>query len=377
MATDQDFDSIRPYRDNEMPEVFQQLMKEESFIELLKYLFPKVPTNDFINKLLSLKTIDQFQIEVISPYIKEVLKNTTQGITCEGFDKLDTNKSYLFISNHRDIVLDSAFLNYLLIENGHNTTEIAIGDNLLIYPWITKLVKLNKSFLVKRNLPARQMLQSSKLMSEYIRYNLTERNSSIWIAQREGRSKDGDDRTQTSLLKMLNLSGKGVFSDNFKELHIVPLSISYEYDPCDYLKAHEFLLKKENAEYKKSPADDLKHMGAGIKGRKGRVHFTAGTPIDTELLALDSLDKNERLNKLAEIIDEQIHNTYKLWPGNFIASDMINNSKHFANKYTKQELDTFNTYINEHLSRLDTHTDFIKNTLLEMYANPVKNFYME
>ncbi len=377
MATDQDFDSIRPYRDNEMPEVFQQLMKEESFIELLKYLFPKVPTNDFINKLLSLKTIDQFQIEVISPYIKEVLKNTTQGITCEGFDKLDTNKSYLFISNHRDIVLDSAFLNYLLIENGHNTTEIAIGDNLLIYPWITKLVKLNKSFLVKRNLPARQMLQSSKLMSEYIRYNLTERNSSIWIAQREGRSKDGDDRTQTSLLKMLNLSGKGVFSDNFKELHIVPLSISYEYDPCDYLKAHEFLLKKENAEYKKSPADDLKHMGAGIKGRKGRVHFTAGTPINTELLALDSLDKNERLNKLAEIIDEQIHNTYKLWPGNFIASDMINNSKHFANKYTKQELDTFNTYINEHLSRLDTHTDFIKNTLLEMYANPVKNFYME
>ncbi len=377
MATDQDFDSIRPYRDNEMPEVFQQLMKEESFIELLKYLFPKVPTNDFINKLLSLKTIDQFQIEVISPYIKEVLKNTTQGITCEGFDQLDTNKSYLFISNHRDIVLDSAFLNYLLIENGHNTTEIAIGDNLLIYPWITKLVKLNKSFLVKRNLPARQMLQSSKLMSEYIRYNLTERNSSIWIAQREGRSKDGDDRTQTSLLKMLNLSGKGIFSDNFKELHIVPLSISYEYDPCDYLKAHEFLLKKENPEYKKSPADDLKHMGAGIKGRKGRVHFTAGTPIDTELLALDSLDKNERLNKLAEIIDEQIHNNYKLWPGNFIASDMINNNKHFNNKYTRQEFDTFNTYINEHLSRLDTHTDFIRNTLLEMYANPVKNFFNE
>ncbi len=379
MVTDQYFDSIRPYRDNEMTEVFKQLMNEESFKKLLLFLFPHIPTENFKNKLLSLQSIQEFQIGVIYPYIQEVIKNTTQGVNAEGFEKLDPNKSYIFISNHRDIVLDSAFLNILLHDHGHDTCEIAIGDNLLIFPWITKLVKLNKSFMVKRNLPARQMLQSSKLLSEYIRYDLTQRNSSVWIAQREGRSKDGDDRTQTSLLKMLNLSGKKTFADNFKELQIVPLSISYEYDPCDYLKAHEFILKKENPEFKKTQEDDLKHMASGIKGRKGRVNFKAGSPINGELESLNSLDKNEQINKLAEIIDEQIHNNYKLWPGNFIAADIISNTKDFSHKYTKEEESTFNKYIEEHISRLDKDTDakFIKDLLMEMYANPVKNFYKE
>jgi len=377
MANDTEFNDIRPYRDNEIHQVLEQLMKEEAFIELLKYLFPHIPINNFMHQLLSLKTIKEFQIGVIYPYIKEVIKATTQGVTAEGLDKLDPNQSYIFISNHRDIVLDSAFLNILLHEYGHETTEIAIGDNLLIYPWITQLVKLNKSFLVRRNLPARQMLQSSILMSKYIRYNITERNQSVWIAQREGRSKDGDDKTQTSLLKMINMSGNGDFAENFKEVKIVPLAISYEYDPCDYLKAHEFLLKKENPEYKKSQADDLKHMASGIKGRKGRVHFKAGTPLDVELNDLNGLDKNERLNKLAELIDDQIHNNYKLWPGNFIAADYINNSKHFASKYTDKDVEVFSAYLNEHISRLDADKEFIHSSLMEMYANPVKNFFKE
>ncbi len=378
MVTDQYFDSIRPYRDNEMTEVFEQLMNEESFKQLLNFLFPHIKIEDFYKKLLSLKSIKDFQINVIYPYIKDVIKSTTHGVSAEGFEKLDPTKSYIFISNHRDIVLDSAFLNILLHDHGHETCEIAIGDNLLIYPWITKLVRLNKSFMVKRNLPARQMLQSSKLLSEYIRYNLTERNSSVWIAQREGRSKDGNDKTQTSLLKMLNLSGSKTFSENFQDLQIVPLSISYEYDPCDYLKANEFLLKKQNPEYKKTQEDDLKHMGSGIKGRKGRVNFNIGTPLNHELEALNSLDKNEQLNKLAELIDEQIHNNYKLWPGNFIAADIINNNNYFAEKYSEEEEKTFHEYIDEHISRLKTNeAQFIKQSLMEMYANPVKNFYKE
>ncbi len=378
MVTDQYFDSIRPYRDNEMTEVFEQLMNEESFKQLLNFLFPHINPEDFYKKLLSLKSINEFQIGVIYPYIKDVISKTTQGVTAEGFEKLDPKKSYIFISNHRDIVLDSAFLNILLHDHGRETCEIAIGDNLLIYPWITKLVRLNKSFMVKRNLPARQMLQSSKLLSEYIRYNITIRNSSVWIAQREGRSKDGNDKTQTSLLKMLNLSGSKSFSESFKELNIVPLSISYEYDPCDYLKANEFLLKKQNPDYKKSQEDDLNHMGSGIKGRKGRVHFNIGTPLNEGLEELNSLDKNEQLNKLAELIDEQIHNNYKLWPGNFIAADIINNDNHFSSKYTKEEEETFNEYIEEHISRLNTNeAQFIKQSLMEMYANPVKNFYKE
>ncbi len=375
MYTDQYFDSIRPYRDHEMHEVFEELMKEDSFRELLGFLFPQIPIQNFIEKLLHLETVSQFQIEVIYPYIKQIIKNTTQGVVCEGLDKLDPNKSYVFISNHRDIVLDSAFLNILLHDNGHDTCEIAIGNNLLIYPWITKLVKLNKSFEVKRNLPVRQMLEASKLMSQYIRYDITQRNSSVWIAQREGRSKNGDDRTQTSLLKMLQLSGNGDFENDFRALQIVPLSISYEYDPCDYLKAHEFLLKRDNPEYKKSQADDLKHMGAGIRGRKGRVHFKAAAPLDAELEGLNGLKKNVQLEKLAEIIDEKIHNNYKLWPGNFIAADLVGGNHTYASYYTKEDEEKFHGYIDEHISRLETDSDFIKESLYEMYANPVKNFF--
>ncbi|MGQ1786988.1 1-acyl-sn-glycerol-3-phosphate acyltransferase [Saccharicrinis sp. GN24d3] len=377
MATDQEFNELRPYRDNEIHQVFEQLLKEESFIELLKYLFPQVPIKDFVNQLLSITTIKEFQIGVVYPYIKEIIRNTTKGVTAEGFDNLDPNKSYIFISNHRDIVLDSAFLNILLHEHGHETSEIAIGDNLLIYPWITQLVKLNKSFVVRRNLPARQMLQSSILMSKYIRYNITERNQSVWIAQREGRSKDGDDRTQTSLLKMINMSGDGDFERSFKEVQIVPLAISYEYDPCDYLKAHEFLMKRNNPEYTKTQADDLNHMASGIQGRKGRVHFKAGVPLDKELDGLNELDKNEQLNKLAEIIDDHIHNNYKLWPGNFIAADAIEGNRNYAHKYTDEDVRVFNDYINEHISRLDADKEFIHSSLMEMYANPVKNFYKE
>lgn len=377
MPTDQEYNEIRPYRDNEIHEVIKVLTKEESFKTLLQFLFPHIPVNDFIEKLLSIRSVKEFQIGIIYPYIKEIIKSTTQGLTSEGLDTLDPEKSYLFISNHRDIVLDSAFLNILLHENGHDTSEIAIGDNLLIYPWITQLVKLNKSFVVRRNLPARQMLQSSILMSRYIRHDITERKQSVWIAQREGRSKDGDDRTQTSLLKMINMSGNGNFEDSFREICIVPLSISYEYDPCDYLKAHEFLLKKENPEFKKSQADDLKHMSTGIKGRKGRVHFKAGTPIDAQLNGLNGLDKNEQLIKLAEIIDEHIHSNYKLWPGNFIAADLMNQNNKFADKYNDQDVERFSHYINDHISRVDVDRALIHPILMKMYANPVRNFYKE
>ncbi len=377
MSTDQEYNEIRPYRDSEIHEVIKILTKEESFKTLLKFLFPQIPVSDFIQKLLTIRSVKEFQIGIIYPYIKEIIKNTTQGLSSEGLDKLDPQKSYLFISNHRDIVLDSAFLNILLLENGHETSEIAIGDNLLIYPWITQLVKLNKSFVVRRNLPSRQMLESSALLSKYIRHNITERKQSVWLAQREGRSKDGDDRTQTSLLKMINMSGSGNFEDSFREICIVPLSISYEYDPCDYLKAHTFLLKSENPEFKKSQADDLKHMATGIQGRKGRVHFKAGNPIDCQLNGLNDVEKNDRLVKLAEILDDQIHKNYKLWPGNFIAADILNQNNAFVDKYSQEDVEHFNTYIDEHISRVQGDRAFIHRFLIKMYANPVMNFYKE
>ncbi|MCG8579796.1 MAG: 1-acyl-sn-glycerol-3-phosphate acyltransferase [Bacteroidales bacterium] len=375
MGTELNFDSIRPYNDEEIHEVFERLINEVNFLELIKFLYPNFSTEQFLNKLLSIQSIREFQTEVIYPYVKEVLRTTTKGITHSGMDKLDPNGHYLFISNHRDIVLDSAILNILRVENGFNTTEIAIGDNLLIYPWITDLVKLNRSFIVQRNLPVRQMMESTKRLSTYIRQTLTERNQSIWIAQREGRSKDGDDRTQVSLLKMLNMSGNGDFIKNFEEINIVPLSISYEYDPCDYLKALEFQMKRDNPDYKKSQADDLKHMGAGLRGRKGRVHFGFGTPIKTELNELKSLAKNDQLQGLAEIIDNQIHNNYKFFPGNFIADDLFTNHTRHINKYTDEDKSTFLAYLDEHISRIEGDKEFLHSCLLEMYANPVKNFY--
>ncbi len=377
MSKDEYFSSIRPYNDDELQDIFTELLAEESFRKVLSNIFPDTPLDGFEQHLRSITNVADFQKKVVYPYVKKIADTTSQGISFDGLDKLDPNKGYVFISNHRDITLDSTFMNKVFIENGRDTVEIAIGDNLLIYPWISKVVKLNKSFIVKRNLPARQMLASSKVLSEYIRYARTEKNSSIWIAQREGRSKDGDDRTQSSLLKMINMSGENSFAENFKEIQIVPVAISYELDPCDYLKAQEFYLKSQDPEYKKTPADDLKHMQSGINGRKGRIHYSFGTPIANELESIEKLGKNERLEELASTIDEQIHNNYKLWPGNFIASDLMNKENKFADKYTTEDLKWFENYMEERIARVEGDTDFVKNTLLEMYSNPVKNFYQE
>ncbi|ASB48409.1 1-acyl-sn-glycerol-3-phosphate acyltransferase [Alkalitalea saponilacus] len=370
-----DFESIRPYEDQEIQSVFNRLKSEKSFLRLLGFLYPQLPPEQFMDKLMHLKSIRQFQEQVISAYVKDVIKKTTKGVTVDGLKKLNKKDSYLFISNHRDIVLDPAILNVLLFEHGFNTTEIAIGDNLLIYPWITDLVKLNRTFIVKRNLPIKQMMESSRVLSSYIRYTLSEKKHSIWIAQREGRSKDGNDRTQISLLKMLNIAGKNSLVENFKELKIVPVSISYEFDPCDYLKAMEFLNKRDNASYQKTKQDDLMHMATGLRGRKGRVHFAFGQPLDKELDAIDALTvKNDQFSALADLIDRHVHLNYKLWPGNYVALDMLNKSDENAKNYTGKEKLVFLEYLEDHISRTKgADRGFIYNSLLEMYANPVVN----
>lgn len=370
-----DYESIRPYEDHEIQTVFNRLKNEEFFLRLLGFLYPKIPPVQFMEKLMHMTSIRQFQEEVISAYVRDVLKKTTNGVTVEGLDKLNPNESYLFISNHRDIVLDPAILNVLLVEEGFNTTEIAIGDNLLIYPWITDLVKLNRTFIVKRNLPIKQMMENSRLLSQYIRYTLTEKKHSIWIAQREGRSKDGNDRTQISLLKMLNISGTNSLTENFKELKLVPVSISYEFDPCDYLKAREFQMKRDNPDYQKTKDDDLMHMGTGLRGRKGRVHFAFGKPLQKEMNPIDALTvKNDQFSTLADLIDKHVHQNYKLWPANYIAWDIFNQSTEHQAHYTAEDKQIFLDYIQEHIDRLtDCDKDFIFATLMEMYANPLVN----
>lgn len=375
MAKELDFESIRPYQDHEIQQVFERLKNETSFLDLIGFLYPELSAQRFIDMMMQIKSIRQFQQEVISPYVKQIIKTTTKGVTSEGLEQLNPNESYLYISNHRDIVLDPAILNVIMFEHNFDTTEIAIGDNLLIYPWITDLVKLNRTFIVKRNLPVRQMMESSTLLSEYIRHTLTSIGHSIWIAQREGRSKDGNDRTQLSLLKMLNISGKNEsVAENFKQLKIVPVSISYEYDPCDYLKAREFQQKRDNPDYTKTQDDDLQHMGAGLRGRKGHVHFAFGQPINNELDVLKDIEnKNEKFEFLAGLIDRHVHENYRLWPGNLVAWDMLNETNEYGNLYTAEEKNTFNQYLEEHLDRIEGDRAFLKKTLLEMYANPVVN----
>lgn len=369
-----DFDSIRPFEDHEIHDVFEKLRNEESFMTLISFLYPSIPANKLMDDLSKMQSIRQFQEEIVSLYVNNVLAETSDGVTSRGLDELDPKESYLFISNHRDIVLDPAILNILMFKYGFNTTEIAIGDNLLIYPWITNLVKLNRTFIVKRNLTARGIMESSIVLSHYIRHALLKKKHSVWIAQREGRSKDGNDKTQVSLLKMLNISGKNSLIENFKELKIVPVSISYEFDPCDYLKAEEFYHKNINPNYTKTADDDLKHMATGLKGFKGRIHFSFGKPIENELDPISALTiKNEQFNAVANLIDKHVHANYMLWPNNYIAWDLLAENDEYKDFYSVQEKENFLSYINNYLKNTEHDKDFIKKSLLEMYSNPLLN----
>ena len=372
-----DFESIRPFRDDEVPAAIKQLCAVPYFKRVLEFLFPTIPAEDVIGKLQTITTIDDFQKAFILPFLDNLIKKTTQGVTASGLENVDPKKSYLFMTNHRDIILDSALMNVKLSEHGVETTEIGIGDNLLIYEWITDLVKLNKSFVVKRNLPVRQMMEASATLSAFIRQSISE-GRNIWISQREGRTKDGDDQTQSSVLKMLNLSSQEDVVKGFEDLHILPVSISYELDPTDYLKAFQFQLKRDNPDYKKSPEDDLIHMNTGLQGRKGRIHFSFGKEITaSDMQKLVGLNKNAFINGMCELVDHQVHKNYHLWSGNYVAYDWLNktNIKADEGKYTPYEQTTFMEYVNEHISRLGdaADRDFVLTQILQMYATPVVN----
>ncbi|MCQ2202548.1 MAG: 1-acyl-sn-glycerol-3-phosphate acyltransferase [Bacteroidales bacterium] len=370
-----DFESIRPYNDSEVKEAIARLCSVPYFHRIIAFLFPNVPTQAILDKLAQVETVDQFQSAFILPFLNGLEKKTTNGITISGTENVVPGQSYLFMTNHRDIILDSAFLNYKLYDSNFKTTEIGIGDNLLIYEWITDLVKLNKSFVVKRNLPVRQMMEASQTLSAYMRHSVADCNKNLWISHREGRTKDGNDRTQASVLKMLNLSGGDDIVKAFAELHILPVAISYEFDPTDYLKAYQFQLKRDDPSYKKSQQDDLDHMNMGLQGQKGRVHFALGKPITEEdLKPLAGLNKNMFMNAMCEMIDKQIHANFKLWPGNYVAYDLLNNTTEMSANYTPDEKETYMAYVDEHMSHLpQCDTEYVRTQIYTMFANPVVN----
>lgn len=377
----EEFADVCPFSDSEFHEKMVQLVKEPMFKGVVNYALPGVDYDVFAEKLLSLKGKDDFQIQIMKPFLEMLVKNTTDGLTMGGEENYEKSKSYTFISNHRDIVLDASFLNLCLIGVDLPTTEVAIGNNLLIYEWISILVRLNKSFIVKRDLISRQRLEGAMQLSNYVHFALNKKKQSVWIAQREGRAKDSDDRTQESLLKMLGMGGEEkTFYSRIKELNLLPLSISYEYDPNDYLKAKEFLMKKRDSSFKKSKEDDLLSMSTGIMGYKGRVHFEIMPCVSLKLdeIAPDT-DKTELLNIVRTEIDKSIYKGYRIYPCNYIAYDLVHNTTEFLNVgYTAEEKVKFENYVEGQLKKVDIETtedelDFMRNMIYVMYSNPLKN----
>lgn len=370
----ENFDEIRPYGPGEVKQAVEALLHDRQFMAMLRGFLPlpKGVIRFLVRTMfIGVNTPLAFQKRFMARVVRYVLKKCSDGCTYSGHPLPVKSQHHTYVSNHRDIVLDSAILSLKLFEKGYDTTvEIAIGDNLLIYPWIRTLVKLNKAFTVKRGLSPRQLMESSILMSKYIHYAVTEKGENIWIAQREGRAKDSDDRTQESVLKMLSLGGK------LQELNIVPLCISYEYDPCDYLKAKEFQLKRDNSAYKKSKQDDLENMKVGIMGYKGRIHYECAPCINEWLGELEGMPKADFFAEVAKRMDRDIHAGYKLFPGNFIAMDMLSGKKEYADHYTADDVERFNKYLSRQLEKIDIPNKdeaFLRNCILNMYANPAKN----
>lgn len=379
MEMEYSFDTLRPYRDEEVRDAFLRVTKEPEFKTVMKYLFQD-KADGMIEFFLTLNSVYDFQSKVIAPFLLDLSKKTMDSLTISGLDNLKGDKKYLIMSNHRDIVGDAAILNTLMITNGHDTAENAIGDNLCSRPWITEMMKLNKNFIVKRSGTKREIFEASKLLSSYIRKNIVEKSNSIWIAQREGRAKDANDRTQESLLKMFSMSSGSDLKQGFLELNILPVSISYEYDACDYLKAKEFQQKRDDANFKKSKEDDVLNMQVGLTGYKGRVHYEVMSDIN-DILQNEISDNDDRtaiVEKVAVVIDRCIHANYQIYPGNYVALDLLEGRDVCCSEnYTAEEKERFVNYLNGQIDKIDLankDTDFLKTKILEMYANPLKNY---
>lgn len=375
-----DFSDISPYDDGVFHATMQKLVHEPGFEHVLRYTLPKDDVPAVMDDLLKINNKYDFQHQVMYPFLEMLAKKTTDGISLGGVKYINPSLCYTFITNHRDIVLDASFLNLTFLRRGWPTSEVAIGDNLLIYPWITDLVRLNKSFIVRRNTGLREGLLAAKKLSAYIHYTLLEKHESVWIAQREGRAKDSSDHTQESLVKMLAMSGVGSFLDRLKEINLMPVAISYEYDPNDYLKAREFLLKRRNPEFKKSKRDDLFSMETGLLQFKGKVHFQLTPRINPRLDQIGEFkDANTAAKYVARLIDQSIHRSYEIFTINYVAYDILHSTNRFQHMYTPERKREVEDYFNSQIDKVDL-TDvkpeeraYMMEMMLTMYANPLKN----
>ncbi|HMX41459.1 MAG TPA: glycerol acyltransferase [Saprospiraceae bacterium] len=363
------------YTDEEARAAVQELFGYESLLRGMQAHLPPALCAYILRAKDEVHSVLDFQTKIAHPLFKAVEQASIIRLTTSGFEHLDPSRQYLFISNHRDIILDSAYLNIVLFEHAFPTSQIAIGDNLMRHRISELIFHINKSFVVRRSGTPMELYRYSLQLSDYIRRQIGEKRDSVWIAQREGRAKDGDDRTQTGLLKMLSLSAADSLKAHFRQLNLVPVAISYEYDPCDLLKAQEFLNKRADPAYKKTFEEDVQHMLLGLKGPKGHVHFHFGDPIDAELEAFDHLPGTKKqLEALASWIDHSIHRHYRLWPVNYVAHDLLTDSHDCAAHYSPEERTTLEAFFQTRCDCLRHDAEGLgRDYLLRMYANPVLN----
>ena len=367
------FDKIRPYYDAEVNDAIRASINHPMMKALVGFAYPNVEENVWKDQLLRTHSIRDFQINFAYHAIKKILEKSSDGLSTSGFEKLEPNTSYFFISNHRDIILDTSLLNVCLHEHGLVMTASAIGDNLVKKDFLLMLSKLNRNFLVQRNLSPRELLESSKLLSEYMYRLIAKENRSVWIAQREGRTKDGNDATHSGVLKMIAMaSDEKNNMDFFKKIKIVPVSISYEYDPTDALKIPQLMAEANDEIYTKEKNEDFITLLSGIIGQKKRIHIHVGDILEKELDAIseETTNSNKQMFALAQVIDDSILQSYNLWPTNYIAFDLLNNTNHYSEKYTEKEKQLFERRLELRINADDIK---MKESFLAMYANPVIN----
>ncbi|WP_282787404.1 1-acyl-sn-glycerol-3-phosphate acyltransferase [Flavobacterium croceum] len=369
------FDAIRPFYDAEVNDAILSSIHHPMMKALMDFAFPDTDESVWKEQLNRTHSIRDFQINFAYRAVKKVLEKTSDGVTTSGFEKLEPNTAYLFISNHRDIILDTSILNVCLHDYKQILTASAIGDNLVKKDFLLCLSRLNRNFIVQRGLPPRELLESSKLMSEYIKHLICRENRSVWIAQREGRTKDGNDATHTGVLKMLAMANdESNLMDYFKKVKLLPVSISYEYDPTDVLKMPQLMAEANDEIYVKQKNEDFKTLLSGIIGQKKRIHLHVGDFLDNELdtIAKETTNNNKQIQLLAQALDKSIHQSYKLWPTNYIAYDLLYNTQKYKGFYTENEKLLFERRLE---MRIDTHNEVMREGFLAMYANPVINKY--
>jgi len=374
-AKNYDFNDLRPFYDSESEAAMKRISENTTFQNLMANFFPHLTPEEINQKALNTKSPYDFQTGYMSNVIWSIINNSSKGLSYSGIEKLDKNKSYLYISNHRDILLDSAILQIILDKEDFETSEISFGSNLLGDDFVSDFRKMNRMFTVKREGNAKELYDSAKQLSAYIRHTIIDKNVSVWLAQGNGRTKDGSDLTQTGLLKMLNMSGEGDFSKNFSELNIVPISISYEYEPCDALKVQELYLTELHGEYKKAPGEDVNSILTGIKQQKGKIHVSFGNVLNGGLNTLNNCaSDNEKTKQLTKLINESIYKSFKLFSSNFIAYDILNNVTLFEKNYSLNEKENFVAYANSQIKHLMGESEVLINQFYSLYANPVSNF---